>query len=1234
MVDIHMQEYQQLDPCQALECHAVDDDEEEEIPYPTAAEDLPLEGGKDLPLHDRFTIQKLVQRAHEGLGHPHRERFLRILRYAKAKPEVIEEAKKLQCSVCARHQEMKPARRAAPPRELGVNEIVGVDVIYLPTGDPHRSRPALNIIDWGTKFQMVIPLPGQSKKSEDTREAYRHWLRFFGPPKTLAVDLGREFKGAFLQRAATDGSCVDPAAVEAPYQRAITERHGKTIKYMLMRAMDQYGCDSDEDWEELVDAVCMMKNRLMFKNGYSPIQRVLGYNPRLPGGILTGDADNEVRRVECQLGDKGVERSMQIRKAAAFAFMEADCSETLRRAITSGPRVLQDFDIGEIVYFYRMGADKALRYNPTYWQGPGRVVMVDGPGTVWIAYNGKLVKATPERVRRASMEENLSLTGWIDEITDARRQLDLVPKDIIDLTKEPLPDDLQDNSNYEPDWDHHEPERPPMTDPPPKRRYHMKGPPPLPLTDDDILDQPLDEYRDPALREPADVSSKIETEEARGEKREAEDVETPDTEREHKRSRLEMLEIYNAKIEKLMQSRTKKEIRLPELSIFNRTCFHRAIEKEVNNNIKIGAYMPLSMEESARIRQVSPEKVMESRFVLTAKPLDPEDVQGARDDKILLEWDSGEPCKAKARHVMKGYSEEGAELLEASTPQVTREGALFVTQMVASHKWKLGFMDFTQAFHSGDLIERELYAEQPREGIPNMVPGQLMRIQKTCYGLTDGPLAWYRHLRKLLVDQLHYKQSLADPCIFMRHSPTGTLSGIVAVATDDLLHGGDAEHLRRMEQIKAKYKLGKYQFTTGRFTGKNFHHEEDYSITIHQDHYVRDIKPVDMTRSRKKQRFSLCNDLEISQLRACLGALSWLAKETRPDIAGRVALLQQSLPHPRVRDLIEANAIITEAQAHPTSGLRLMPIPPENLRVGVATDASWANSKMATTLEESSKDTWQEVHDRWIRHHVTPRRTLFHPASALGPDLHHLRPERTTRRDDGLELHDHWNDREGHRAWHDEDWVGTTTFFKQPPGQELPASDINELFLQLLNCNSQGGFVMMFYDKRLETEEGPHNVSVTAWKSTKLKRKTVNTLSAECQSLIHGVGHVHWHRYLLVEVLNPPDCEIDWERRLASVPYVAVVDSKSLFDCLNKLVCTYSQVDDKRTAIDVAILKDEMCKSGGHIRWVEGKNMPADSLTKRMPGDFLRLICNQGVWALSSKGHEKIQEHGIMVLGL
>ena len=1176
-------------------------EEEEQVPAVTVASET-----KELPLSRRFKLQRLLQRAHEGLGHPHPDRFLRILRYAKASPEIMKEAKELKCSVCERHKAMRPARRAAPPREIGTNEVVGIDVIYLPTVNPQRSRPALNIIDWGTKFQLVIPL--RSKRPEEARAAYRQWLRFFGPPKTLAVDLGREFKGIFMQKASEDGSCVDPSAVEAPYQRAITERHGKTIKFMLLKAMDQYNCKDEKEWEVLLDMVCMMKNRLMHKNGYSPVQRVLGYSPRIPGGILTEDSGNETIATKLRMGDLGAEKAMLMRKAAAHAFMEADCSEVLRRAISSGPRVLQEFDIGEVVYFYRMGADAKRKYNPSYWQGPGRVVMIDGNSVVWIAYNGFLVKTAPERVRRASMEENLTLTGWIDEITETRRRLEEEPKrGLIDLVDEHLPEgwdtrEDRDDEDYMP-----EDEEMTETYPPPTHRLHSKTSPPFSQPQGEPPSQgndPLDDDEDAengGMKRPLNI----------------EEVEEPVP----KRSRLELLEMYYAKVEKLMQSRTKKEIRIPELSLVNQACFRNAIDKEIQNNISIGAYRPLTLEESTRIRQVCPDKVMESRFVLTAKPLDPEDVEAARNGKILLDWPGEEPCKAKARHVMKGYSEEGAEQLDAATPQVTREGALFVTQMVASHRWNLGFMDFTQAFHSGDLIERELYAEQPREGIPTMVPGQLLRLEKTCYGLTDGPLAWYRHLRRLLVDKLGYKQSLADPCIFLKHDEHGKLAGIIAVATDDLLHGGTAEHLQQMEEIKKTYKLGKYQFGSRRFTGKNFTVQEDGSILIEQEHYTKELKSIEITRNRKRQRFSPCTEQEISQLRGCLGALSWLAKETRPDLAGRTALLQQAFPQPRVRDLVEANAIVAEAQKYPNSGIRIMPIEPTRLRVGVATDASWANSRDKTSLEDTSTDRWEETENTWIRHHTNPRQVLFHPAAAEGPDIHRLQVHRQTILDNDITLEDTWNEKDSIRQHGSAPWTGKTIFQKLPPGEELPANAINETFLQLLNSSSQGGFIMMFYDQRLETENKPHYVSITNWKSTRLKRKTVNTLSAECQSLIHGVGHIHWHRYLLVEALNLDQTHADWEARLASVPYVAVVDSKSLFDCLKKLVCTYAQVDDKRTAIDVAILKDEMQRSGGHIRWVEGTNMVADSLTKKMSSDFLRMVCNNGHWALTSKGH-------------
>ena len=175
---------------------------------------------------------------------------------------------------------------------------------------------------------------------------------------------------------------------------------------------------------------------------------------------------------------------------------------------------------------------------------------------------------------------------------------------------------------------------------------------------------------------------------------------------------------------------------------------------------------------------------------------------------------------------------------------------------------------------------------------------------------------------------------------------------------------------------------------------------------------------------------------------------------------------------------------------------------------------------------------------------------------------------------------------------------------------------------------------MLFYDKNLETEANLQMVLVTSWKPTKLKRKTVSTLSAECQSLTMGIGNIHWHRFLLLELLGHDMTEKAWENKLAEIPFVPVVDPKSLFDCLNKLICTYAQIEDKRTAIDVdvAILKDDLCRTGGHVRWVEGTNMISACLPKRMKGDFLRKIRKSGYWTLHANGHQQmVQEHNVLM---
>ena len=366
-------------------------------------------------------------------------------------------------------------------------------------------------------------------------------------------------------RAETDGTFVDPSSVESPYQRGMTERAGKTFKMMLSKAMETYVCSSEMEWRELVDVVNMQKNRLLLKSGYSPIQRVIGYAPRIPGGLLTGGADNRSQPEHVRIGDEGARKSMEMRKAASLAFHEADCSEAFRRAISAGPRPLETFEVGELVYFWRVGMSAARKAAPAYWHGPGRVVMTHLPSTVWISYQGTLVKASPERVRRASEEEQLTLTGWIDSLVATREALDREPKrGYLDLSDDPLPPDVDGAAaGLAPDDGHDEsqtisvtredPWQGPLLPAARRVRARTKG-------DPDDFNLPAAETLDPdpestdARGEPSSgvAEEGAEAEASQSEKREldADDEVLPEA----KRSRLEMLELYMAKVNALTRS--------------------------------------------------------------------------------------------------------------------------------------------------------------------------------------------------------------------------------------------------------------------------------------------------------------------------------------------------------------------------------------------------------------------------------------------------------------------------------------------------------------------------------------------------------------------------------------------------------------------------------------------------------------------------------------------------------
>eukprot|EP00435_Cladocopium_sp_Y103_P045885 s792_g13.t1 len=1297
-----------------------------------ASEAYPLdetnESKENFPGTHPLSLEALVKRAHDGLGHPGRERFLRILANSKASPKVMEIARGLKCSVCEKFKLPRPSRAAAPPKEIGLNELIGVDTIQLRAPLSNKTKYCINIVDYSSHFQLVVPLTAHT--AEATGVGYRLWLKIFGAPRKLHCDLGREFQKQFETLAEADGSELLPSSLETPEQRGFVERHGQLFKGVFYKTIEQTKCSTWDEWYQTVDLACSTKNRLSSRGGYSPAQRVFGYQQRIPGGLMSdGEGDLAVQSLAAA-GDVNVTRAMMIRKAASQAFHEVDCQQAVRAAATHGPRPHYAYEAGQAVYFWRRGTDAARKPAIYFWHGPARVVATQLPSTVRLSYNHHLVKASPEKIRPASEEELFSISGWLEGISNAKKQCENNNiKGLIDLSKEN--DDLppaepqdfwrregnfwirvheyprrelfkadQDPSTLpvhldqllpwrktimaitDGDQEILEDERTHGSDYPshghewtgetwfeektieePKTGIKRPADPLVPKTRIcqkarvepeqmiPLSQAPKAEVTVPTLPTPAPMETEVgappglpqaelvqpESVAPRSDAAAPEDLPQPatppdaelpaeDRKREFgevaqtegtweelpvsKKSRLELLEVYFMAVSNKSAARQKKgkESTMKDFQGRDRERLLRAIQKEFNNNLSTGAYELLSPQESARIRAVSPDKIMKSRYVLTKKPIEDfalEDAISA--DEVLDASEKDQPAKAKCRHVMQGYSESALLDLETSTPQVHRDSVIFAAQIMASMSWIPGFADFTQAFHSGDPIVRELYA-----GLPTAERGQLLRLKKTCYGLTDGPYAWFKHIVNYICNELGYRQSVVDPCLFFLDSEPDSqgqsqIEGIIALATDDLFHGGSDRHVALMEQIRQRYKLGKFTWREGRFVGKDIRLLPDGSITLDQQFYTEArVAPIQISRDRKKRRFSVCTPEEIEQLRALVGTLSWLAKETRCDLAGKTALIQQAFPRPLIRDLINANQIAKEALEFKHLGIRAMPIPLSRLHAGVVTDASWGNSKeFGSYLEtNATNDWWEETESSWIRHHVDARTTGFHPAAcADGPDIHHLLPERLTEirtSQKSTPIQDTWTMSDSLRSMSSTPWTGRTTFYKQPEGN--------------------GGEIVMFYDKDLPKSQTLQNVSLASWKSYRLKRRTVNTLSSETQALVRGLSSVHWYRVLILEAKGLHLSAREWHREVAQLPFICVTDSKSLYDTICKCTNPASQCEDKRTSIDISLIKQEISELNGTIRWIDGRTMLADSLTKETKSDLLRHVMKTGQWSILEEG--------------
>ena len=161
------------------------------------------------------------------------------------------------------------------------------------------------------------------------------------------------------------------------------------------------------------------------------------------------------------------------------------------------------------------------------------------------------------------------------------------------------------------------------------------------------------------------------------------------------------------------------------------------------------------------------------------------------------------------------------------------------------------------------------------------------------------------------------------------------------------------------------------------------------------------------------------------------------------------------------------------------------------------------------------------------------------------------------------------------------------------------------------NGKTQAGHLLVSFDKSL-LEGQRATTNVLHWRSGKLQRTVNSTLAAETQSLARGVGDLLWMMIVHEELVTANFQVRDWRKYIGRRGYsaftkfeeteevkdaLALVDAKSLYDLL---VNETTGGTDRRNALDVQVLREELAELKGQIRWVEHLEMPADCLTKRL----------------------------------
>lgn len=393
-------------------------------------------------------------------------------------------------------------------------------------------------------------------------------------------------------------------------------------------------------------------------------------------------------------------------------------------------------------------------------------------------------------------------------------------------------------------------------------------------------------------------------------------------------------EVYLASAAK----RQKVEVKLRDLSTEDLKLFNQAKEKELDSW--------LATDTVRRIlrNQVPEGQLLRSRWVLTWKPLDPEDQQKC-----------GKTHKPKARLVTLGYEDPMIDSLPRDSPTLGRDSRMLALQCIASHRWTARSFDIRTAFLRESRQDSRILGIEPTNELRvkmKLQNNEVCELLKGAYGLINAPLLWYCELKGALLS-LGFIISPLDPCLFVLpkkgkiQNGEPKIHGILGIHVGDGIGGGDSTFTHAIQCLEKRFPFGSQRQGSFTFTGIQLKQEVNGDISLNQQGYINDINPINVTRDRRKTPEAPITQQELQDLRGLIGSLQYAATNTRPDLSCRLSLLQAKVTCATVSDLLNGNRLWNDAKRFSNTEVKIQSLSPNKVRFLSFSDAAFATREKA-----------------------------------------------------------------------------------------------------------------------------------------------------------------------------------------------------------------------------------------------------------------------------------------------